>query len=100
MIDDDEGGPSEGTTSLRMRLLKNGRSDLLNSATTGGLNIFSMDKSTTPPIQLMSDITKDIVKSADVIQRNNASSSSSGKAPLNQYMDSLIDFIDISDEDD
>jgi hypothetical protein len=65
--------PQEGTTSLRMRLYRSGRSDLMNSATTGSLNIFSMDHSegtNNPQIQPASELTRDIVTSTDIIDRN------------------------------
>jgi len=85
--------PTEGTTSLRMRLFKNGRSKLLNSATTGGLNIFSMDapRNATQTIQSMEEITRGIVKSSDVIERNSI--------PADLSTSSVIEFIDSSDDE-
>ena len=77
--------PSEGTTSLRMRLFKSGKADLMGSAATGGMNIFSMSSSdpTGPSIQAISELTHDLVKSSDVINRNSQQ----------------IAFIDLSDDD-
>jgi hypothetical protein len=65
--------PSEGTTSLRMRLFKHGKGDLLNTAASGsGPNIFTMTSDLgTPPIEeSLGDLTRGIVTSSDVINRN------------------------------
>lgn len=76
----DEGA---GTTSLRMRLFKSGRGDLLGTAATGDCSIFSLAESS--PIQgfqSMSDLAKEFVTSSDIISRN-----------------TQRDFIDLSDDD-
>ena len=85
--------PSEGTTSLRMRLFKHGKGDLLNSAASGsGPNIFTMaSASNTPPIdESLGDLTRGIVTSRDVIDRNSA--------PPARSTD--ISVIDLSDDED
>jgi hypothetical protein len=87
--------PSEGTTSLRMRLFKHGKADLLNSAASGsGPNIFTMSAaasaSSTPPIEeSLGDLTRGIVTSHDVITRNRVEQNSNN-----------ISIIDITDDDE
>ena len=81
--------PSEGTTSLRMRLFKHGKGELLNAAASGsGPNIFTqLAGSNTPPIEeSLSDLTRGIVTSTDVINRNNTGPND-------------ISIIDLSDDD-
>ena len=93
----DDNEPCEGTTSLRMRLFKSGKADLMGSAATGGVNIFSMSSSAaavtavtghgsreSKNLETMSDLTQDLVKSSDVISRNTQQTTH---------------FIDISDDD-
>lgn len=62
----------EGTTSLRMRLFKSGKADLLGTAATGEFSIFSNTEPShsSPGIQPMSELVKDFVTSSDVRLRN------------------------------
>ena len=82
-----EDGPSEGTTSLRMKLFKGGKRDLLDTVGSGSSSIFrpSATSSDEPHIRL-SDLTSDLVRSSDVISRN-------------QPQTDHGDFIDLSDSD-
>lgn len=78
--------PTEGTTSLRMKLFKGAKRELLNSVASGSTNIFSAPSRQVSETFRLSDLTSDLVSSSDVIRRNRPRAES-------------VDFIDLSDED-
>ena len=64
---------AEGTTSLRMKLFKGEMRGLLDQAASGDMNIFSSSASRAQERRIppnLSDLTSDLVSSADVINRN------------------------------
>jgi hypothetical protein len=77
---------SEGTTSLRMKLFKGDMRNLLDEAASGAVSIFSSSASRAEDRKMpsLSDLTSDLVSSADVINRNRKKSD---------------DFINLSDSD-
>jgi hypothetical protein len=67
--------PAEGTTSLRMRLFGKDK-ELMGSAAAGKINIFSINNSSPSrgssavPIQSVEELTSDLIRSEDIINRN------------------------------
>lgn len=64
--------PAEGTTSLRMRLLKSHPSEI-GSAASGSMNIFSLNEGSSlsgPRMESLEALTNDLVRSEDIISRN------------------------------
>lgn len=80
----------EGTTSLRMKLFKGDKRDLLTSVASGSSNIFAVpaiEGRREEKIPRLSDLTNDLITSSDVISRN-----------LPKAMSSSSDFIDLDDD--
>ena len=88
MIDPD--GPLEGTTSLRMKLFKGDKRELLGEAASGHTSILGASgaDARSSPIHRLSDLTSDLVTSSDVIARNRA-------RPRED-----VDFVELSDDED
>ncbi len=78
----------QGTTSLRMKLFKGGKRELLDQVASGSLSMFnaSAESVIEPRIPKLSDLTDDLVTSSDVIARNRARSQD-------------VDFVELSDDD-
>ena len=79
----------EGTTSLRMKLFKGDKRDLLTSVASGSSSIFAVpaiDGRKEEKIPRLSDLTNDLITSSDVISRNRPKAMSSS------------DFIDLDDD--
>ena len=85
----EDGPPDRGTTSLRMKLFKGSNRDLLSTVASGENNIFSSSSKDTTNQQAigLNDLTSDLVRSVDIINRN--------KPKINPP----TDFIDLSDDD-
>jgi hypothetical protein len=65
--------PLRGTTALRMKLFKSEKKDLLNQAASGKVSILSGGSADLElRIPTLSDLTTDLVRSSDVIARNQA----------------------------
>ena len=81
-----EDEPGEGTTSLRMKLFRGEKKDLLTSVASGSRNIFSASASEgqEPRIARLSELSSGLLTSSDVISRNKATA----------------DFIDLSSDEE
>ena len=81
-------GTDMGTTSLRMKLFKGASRELLNNVASGDMNIFSTSAvSSNEPRVRVSDLTADLVRTSDIVNRNRAPADATG-------------FIDLEDIDD
>jgi hypothetical protein len=80
----------EGTTSLRMKLFKGQKRDLLSKAASGNMSILGSRDQSIGDVSLpkLSDLTSDLISSSDVIARNRP------------QVTPTDDFIELSDEED